>query len=309
MFGFRPDGRRIAQDDPILAFAPYLMPQRVDAQVHISLRIDCDVLTNYIRVQREKGYELSFMDLVAAGYVRSVSQNPELNRYISNKQLYARNAVTISFALLKTFEDSDEIKETTAKIHFDPNDTIYDVHEKLRNAIETNRKPENKNNTDKVASILMRVPGLPTTVVFLARILDRYGLMPRFLVNASPFHTGLFLTNMASLGLPHVNHHVYNFGNTSIFLAIGRTERVPTPGPNGTTIYKRMMPLGVVTDERVTSGAEFGRAFSLWRDLLADPSLLETPPETVKFDFPPEKMPGQRHKTRKKEKQRTAIEA
>ncbi len=309
MFGFRPDGRRIAQDDPILAFAPYLMPQRVDAQVHIVLKIDCDVLTNYIRAQREKGYSFSFMDLVAAGYVRSVSQNPELNRFISNKQLYARNSITVSFALLKKFDDSDEIKETTAKINFNPTDTVYDVHNKLRKAIDDNRKPENKNSADKIASFLMRVPGLPTFVVSVVRVLDRYGIIPRFLVNASPFHTGLFITNMASLGLPHVNHHIYNFGNTSLFLAIGRTERVPTPGPDGTTIYKRMMPIGVVTDERVTSGAEFGRAFGCWRDLLADPSLMEMPPEDVKVDFPPEKMPGFRRNRRREEKQRAAMEA
>ena len=36
MFGFRPEGRRIHDVDPIVAITPYLMPQRCDAQVFLS---------------------------------------------------------------------------------------------------------------------------------------------------------------------------------------------------------------------------------------------------------------------------------
>ncbi len=313
MFGFRPDGRKVSQDDPILAFAPYLMPQRVDSQVHMVMRIDCEVLTDYIRRQREKGNVLSYMDLVAAGYVRSCAQYPELNRFIANKQLYARNSICVSFAMLKTFETGDEIKETTVKMHFDPSDTVFDVHEKLAAAIEENRKPDTANATDKIASFLINVPGLPTSVVALVRLLDRYGIMPRFILNASPFHTGLFITNMASIGMPHVNHHIYNFGTTSLFISLGKAERVPVPGPNGAVTFKRMIPIGVVADERVTSGAEFGRAFTCWRDLLAHPERMELPPEDVKYDFPPERMPGvtrrRRRKGRRRERENAAIEA
>lgn len=292
MFGRRPDGRRVLQDDPILGFAPYLMPTRVDAQVHSVQRVDCDALTSYIREQRDKGNALSYMDLIIAAYVRVISQHPDMNRYIHNKRLYARNTICVSLALLKTFEDSNQIRETTIKLHFEPTATVYEVHDILHKAIEDNRKPEISNSTDKLARFVLEVPGLPTCIVGIARVLDRYGLMPRFLVNLSPFHTSMFLTNMMSLGMPHVNHHVYNFGNTSLFLAMGRTERTPVPGPGGTVTFKRILPIGVVSDERITSGAEFAKAFTFWRDLLAKPALLEMPPEEVKCDFPPEKMPS-----------------
>ncbi|MCL1964354.1 MAG: hypothetical protein FWF69_04755 [Firmicutes bacterium] len=291
MFGRRPDGRKVVQEDAILALAPYLMPQRVDAQVHSMLRVNCDVLTNYIRAQRDKGHVFSYLDLVIAAYVRMVSQYPEFNRFIHNKRLYARNTISVSLAILKTFENGDEIKESTIKLHFNPTDTIFDVHATLQKAIDENRKPEIANNTDKVARFLLEVPGLPTFIVALVRVLDRYGLMPRFLVNISPFHTGLFITNMMSLGMGAVNHHIYNFGNTSVFVSIGKVDRVPVPGPGGTVKLERSIPLGLVADERVTSGASFVRAFTLWRDLLTDPTVLETPPETVQYDFPPEQMP------------------
>lgn len=299
MFGFRPDGRRVCQEDAILGLTPYLMPQRVDAQVHSVQRVDCDILTKYIRDQRAKGHVLSYMDLVLAAYVRVVSQHPDLNRFIINKQLYARSTICISMTLLKTFEDINKFQETTVKLHFSPHATVYDVHDAIQRAIDENRKPDVANNTDKLARFLMSMPGLPTTVVGLVRALDRYGVLPGAVCELSPFHTGLFFTNMASLGMPYVNHHIYNFGNTSIFLSMGKIERKVVPLPDGKSGVKRIIPMGVVSDERITSGAEYARAFGYWRDLLADPSQLETPPAAVKLDFPPEKMPGYRSKQRK----------
>lgn len=298
MFGFRPDGRRVKLDDAILRLTPYLMPQRVDAQVHSVQRVDCDIMTRYIRDQRAKGHILSYIDLILAAYVRVASQNPEINRFVANKQLYARNTICVSMALLKTFDDDEKIQEATVKLHFSPYSTVYDVHHVIQQAIEENRKPEVANNTDKFARLLLMVPGFPTLVVAIARILDRYGVLPAWITEVSPFHTGLFFTSMASLGMPYVNHHIYNFGTTSIFLSMGKVERTPFPGPDGTVMFKRITPMGVVSDERITSGAGFARAFSLWRDLLANPSLLETPPETIQQDYPPEKMPGYRRKMR-----------
>lgn len=201
-------------------------------------------------------------------------------------------------AMLKTFEDSDKILETTVKLHFSPYDTLYDVRDQIHSAVADNRKPEVANITDRFARFALRIPGLPMTIANVARLLDRYGLLPRVIVDLSPFHTGLFFVNMASLGMPYVNHHVYNFGNTSIFLSMGKTERSYLPDKNGGIRTSRILPMGVVNDERVTSGAEFGRAFGYWRDLLASPSQLETPPESIKEDFPPEQMPGYRRKQR-----------
>jgi hypothetical protein len=290
MFGFRSDGRRIKNADPIVGFTPYLMPQRVDSQVNTSIQLDCDALTNYIRSQREKGHVLSYMDIIIAGSVRALSQYPQLNRFVMNKQLFARSTICISLAILKTGGNDEEVRETAIKVHFDPYDTIYDVHNRMQEEIDQNRKEDNQNSADKLVRFLLAIPGLPTCAVHIVKLLDRYGIMPSALVNLSPFHTGAFIANMASIGMPHVNHHIYNFGTTSMFLAMGKALRNPMPGPNGGMIVKRELPIGLVLDERITSGAEYGRAVALFRELLLNPEKLEQPPETVKYDIPPEKM-------------------
>ena len=105
MFGFRPEGRRIHDVDPIVAITPYLMPQRCDAQVFLSHDADYEPLMRYIAEKAREGHKITFMELLIASYVRGVSQVPETNRFIMNKQFYNRTELTVSFTLLMDTPD------------------------------------------------------------------------------------------------------------------------------------------------------------------------------------------------------------
>lgn len=284
MFGRRQDGRRLKLSDPIVGLTPYIMPRRDDSQVMVTQYIDCDTLTAFIRAQRDAGNQISYMDLIIAAYVRTVAKYPELNRFIMNKKLYARNHIAVSLAVLKSME-GDTIQETTIKVKMPPEATLIDVHNLFAASIEENRKPVTSNLTDKVARTLLSLPGLATFIVALARFLDRYGIMPGLILKASPFHTSMFITNMASIGMPSVYHHIYNFGTTSVFIGMGRIERHAEPTPGGAVRFRRTIPLGVVIDERIACGAAYGRAFSYLRELLADPAKLLVPPEKVNAEI------------------------
>ncbi len=283
MFGRRADGRVLKEVDPIVALTPYLMPMRCDAQVILNYKVDYERLARYIVQKGNEGYKFTFMELLIAAYVRTVSELPEINRFVSNKRLYARTQLTASFALLKETQEVDAIEENTVKCHFDPRDTIYDVAERVNNAIEQNRREEADNATLKVAKLLLR-PALANTVVFLARALDRYGVLPKYIMEASPFHTSLFITHMGSIGMPAVNHHIYNFGTTSLFLSLGSVERQTVIGSDGKAARKRYLPIGITADERICAGAMYARMVNRMMHYLNNPELLESPPETVRFE-------------------------
>ena len=89
---------------------------------------------------------------------------------------------------------------------------------------------------------------------------------------------------MASIGMPAVNHHIYNFGTTSLFVSIGSVERTVQMGPDGKAVRKRLLPIGITADERICAGAMYARMVNRMTYYLNDPSLLETPPETVNFE-------------------------
>ena len=283
MFGHRADGELLRKIDPIIALTPYLMPMRCDAQVFLSYKLDYEKMARYIVEQGNNGNKFTFMELILAAYVRVISEIPEINRFVANKRLYARTQLTVSFVLLKETSDPNDIEENTVKCYFDPRDTIFDVAERVSAAIEQNRHEEADNSTMKVAKLLLN-PVLANTVVALARFLDRYGIMPKYILDASPFHTSMFFTQMASIGMPAVNHHIYNFGTTSLFVSMGSVIRETAVGPDGKMVRKRYLPVGITADERICAGAMYARLVDRFMHYLSHPQLLETPPETVRFE-------------------------
>ena len=285
MFGRRPDGKTVGMHvDPITRLTPYIMTERVDAQVASEQYIDSEILSDYIRKKKAEGLRITHMELVIAAFVRVVSQMPHFNRFVVGKKLYARNELTVSFAMLKE-RSARHIVETTLKIHFDPSDTIYDVSRRVSSEIEKNRSIEAKNNTDKLVNVLLSIPGLLSIVVGFLKMLDRIGWLPKSIIDVSPFHSSLFVTNMGSIKMGHVFHHIYNFGTTSYFFGIGRRVARVLLSHDGKVSAKNYYPIGIVNDERIAPGGSQSLGLTLFNSLLKKPERLEQPPEEVFFDI------------------------
>ena len=99
----------------------------------------------------------------------------------------------------------------------------------------------------------------------------------------SPFHMSLGITNLASIRTNHIYHHCYEFGTTSVFLAMGNSREVPKR-KGGEIVFEKTIPIGVTMDERICSGSYFARVFRRMMQYLRDPALLELPPEKVEDD-------------------------
>ena len=283
MFGRRPDGKRVRGIDPIMRITPYVMPMRCDAQVFLKHNVDLEALFDYVKRQRlEKNQQISYMQVILAAYVRAISRNPEVNRFIMNKQLFARNNCSAAFTILKNPRDIDQ-GEAVIKIKFDLADTIYDVRDRINAGVAANRGDQPAGFVDKLLAFLFAVPGLATVVVALVRLLDRYGLAPSVLMEELPFYVGMYITNTASIKLHDVNHHLYNWGNVGLFFSMGTEERIAVV-ENGEARMKRYLPLGITADERVCSGAHYARFFGDMKRFIEHPELLEVPPEQVRFD-------------------------
>jgi len=283
MFGRRSDGRLVKDVDPFVLITPYIMPERSDSQVMTPHEVDFETMTRYIRDQRKLGHNITYMGMLIAAYVRTLCEYPELNRFVVNKRLYARNHVCVSFITLKKNPD-ETLEEAAVKVDFQLTDTIYDVTRRIDAAIAETRKPGQTNKTDRLVNFLLSLPLLPNIVVGLAKFLDNHGLMPSYIHQASPFHTSLFISNMASIGMNYIYHHIYNFGTTSVFLGMGKTEQKVHANSDGTCRSKRIMPVGAVIDERICGGATFAQAFSRMKHYIHNASLLETAPETIRTE-------------------------
>ena len=283
MFGHRADGKRLSDIDPIVRITPYMMPMRCDAMVFLEHRLDYEMLARYIAQKAREDQKVTFMQIIVAAYVRGISQHPEVNRFIMNKQYYSRNSCSVSYTILKESQNHDS-PETTLRIKFDLTDTLFDVRDRMNAAVEANRKPDEDTFVQKLAGAVLAVPGLTTVIVGLVRLLDRYGIAPKVLLDELPFYSGMFITNNASIGLHHVWHHIYNFGNVSMFIGMGSLLKEAVADAEGKVRMKRWLPIGITVDERVTSGAHYAAFFADVVRALNHPEMRETPPESVRFD-------------------------
>lgn len=268
----RPDGKRVKDLPPIIAAIPYIMPKRYDAQNTITENIDEEVVKEYIRSKRREGVRINHMAVIIAAYYKAVLENPKLNYFVMNSKIYERNHFCVSFVILKKRADGTP-DETTLKIYLEKTDTIYTINDKITLAIEANAGEHQSNSTDKFARMMFSVPGLPKFVVWMAYHLDKHGLLPRKIIDLSPFHTSMFITNLASIKTSYIHHHCYEFGTTSVFICMGK----PVPNYVKGDLSKKMMPLGVVMDERICTGYEYAAFCNDFRKYLRDLSVLEKP--------------------------------
>ena len=180
---------------------------------------------------------------------------------------------------------SEEGEETTIKVTFDPHDTIYDVCDKLNAAIDLNKKADESNNTDRFAKFFSLLPQfVVSSLVGFIKFLDRHNMMPKFIIDLSPFHASLFVTDLGSLGIKPVYHHIYNFGTNTIFIAFGVRSKEQVIDEDMSVSNRKAMDLKVVADERVVDGYYFATSIKLAMKIMNDPFVLLSAPDEVFTD-------------------------
>lgn len=276
----RADGKRVHNVEPMYAIVPYIMKYRYDSMNAITEYIPYRPMHDYIKAKRKEGHKFSHMTVLLAAYVRCVSEFPFLNRFVVNKKIYARNELCVSMVVLRP-GDADG---TMSKVYFDKTDTIYDVDRKINEFVSDNKAGEETNSTDKLMKVLLGIPGLVNLGVGVFKWMDKHGLLPKAIIDASPFHCSLVISNLASIRTNHIYHHLYEFGTSSLFITMGNSEDRPVYDKNGVVQLERHLPLGIVMDERICSGSYFARVFRRMSQYLNHPELLEVPPEKVVDD-------------------------
>lgn len=272
----RRDGKKIKVESVEYAITPHIMSERNDALNLIEVDIPAEPIQNYLNAKRKEGIKLSHLAVIIAAYTRMIGQFPQINRFIVNKNVYARNEFNVAMVVLKAGQMDNG---TMSKVNFDPEDTIFEVNEKITAYIDTNKNAESENSTDKLAKTLLSIPGLLRIGVNALKWMDKHGLLPRSIIDASPFHSSLTISNLASIRTNHIFHHIYNFGTTGVLITMGNSREVPKRRLDGEIEFEKCIPFGVVMDERICSGSYFAMAFRQFRKYLKNPELLEVKPD------------------------------
>ena len=284
-FGDRSDGRRLRKLSPIFAVSPYLMKTRNTSQNFIQDSVEITNLEKYIAAKRKAGLKnFGILHVWLAAYARACARYPGLNRFISGQKIYSRGReLEVNMTIKK--EMSTDSPDTVIKVELDPADTAEDVYNKFNLKVQEVKNAPLDSGFDNLAGALNFVPGLLLKfVVWVLEVLDYFGCLPRWLTKLSPFHASVYITSMASLGIPPIFHHLYDFGNVPVFISFGKKRHAYETQRDGTVVFRKYVDACYVTDERIVDGFYFASVLRYIHNLIHDPSQLDLPPEEIRED-------------------------
>lgn len=278
MFGKRPDGRRIKNIDPMQLITGFLMKKRYDSMNMYEDTFNCEAWDKYIKEKEAQGIKMNYMYIFIAGVVRMLALKPRLNRFVMNGKIYARPKIWVSFTIHP--ELHIDCPDTTIKLCFEGTETIIEIAEKINDAIrkETVLRKE-ENDTDKLVRFFTGIPScILNLIVAVLMWMDRHNILPKAIIEFSPFHTSFYITNLKSLGINHVFHHTCEFGTNGLFFAMGKEKQVPV-AEKGEVVIQKHMGFSLVSDERFCDGLYYALALRELRKIMKNPAVLETPLE------------------------------
>lgn len=283
--GDRKDGRRIRTLSPFSKMIPYIMKQRNDALNYYEESFEVSIVDRQLRHERVSGYKgIGFLHFIIAAYVRCVSMLPALNRFVVGSQIYARNNIEVVLAVKRSMSLGAE--ETTIKVEFQPTDTIFDVYRKLNAKIDEVKSDTGNNNTEDMAETLLSMPSfIAGPIIGFFKLTDKWGILPKSIVEASPFHGSMIITDLGSLKIGPVFHHIYNFGTLSVFMAFGSKRHVKELDRHGDVVDRKYVDMKFTLDERIADGQYYAHFLRAMRYLFAHPEILEVSPSRVVKDI------------------------
>ena len=286
-WGDRIDGRKVRTLAPMAQITAYFQWERNICSNLFEESFEITHIDRYIRQKRREGLtDFGITHVLLAAYVRGVAKYPQLNRFINGQKVYSRGD-DIQYCMVIKKEMTVDSPDTSIKVHLKPTDTAVDVYNKLNAAVESVKSTQElDSNLDALIMALNLIPSvvLKFTVWFL-KLLDYFGMLPKFLLELSPFHGSLFFTSMGSLGIPPIYHHLYDFGNLPVFGAFGCKRKAVEVLEDGTVVPRKYVDVKFVLDERICDGYYYATFFKYYRRLLAHPEVLDNPPEQVVRDI------------------------
>lgn len=283
-FGDRKEGRLLRSLPAFAKFVPFIMPTRNDAcnQYEESFEVsDVDRRLRKLRVDGNKG--IAILHFIIAAYIRGVSMLPGMNRFVVGRRIYARDNIEVVMTVKRSL--AIDATETTIKVVFEPTDTIFDVYRKMNEKIDEIKTVEGNNNTEDVAEAMCKAPRfLLRFALTILRIMDYFGWLPQSLLDASPFHGSMIITDLGSLRIGPVYHHIYNFGTLPVFISFGAKRHAYELDRHGNMVDRKYVDCKFVMDERTVDGHYYAQFLQAFRYICQHPEIVETPPSKVVED-------------------------
>ena len=283
--GDRKEGRLLRSLPGFAKFIPFIMPQRNDRYIHYEEAFEVTQLDCMLRKLRVEGYKgIGILHFLIAAYIRGISRMPGINRFVVGRRIYARNNIEVVMTVKRAL--SIDATETTIKVVFEPTDTVLDVYRKMNEKIDEIKSSEENNGTEDFADTVAHLPRfLIRFALTILRVMDYFGWIPMSLLNVSPFHGSMIITDLGSLRIGPIYHHIYNFGTLPAFIAFGAKRHAYELNRRGEMVDKKYVDCKFVLDEGIVDGHYWAQMLLAYRYMFEHPEMLLSPPSKVVEDI------------------------
>jgi len=281
----RPDGTYLRNIDPFMRFIPFIMKGRNESAVYFKQQVDVTALKAYINQKNhenagkpgDSGKSTLFHGILTA-IVKTAAERPQVNRFVIGRRVYQRKDLTCAFVIKSEFRE--DANEEIAVMKFFPEDNMQSISERLAQEVRRIREISKQKNKTRAGAVnwlnyFMLLPRflLNGFVRFLA-FLDYHGWLPKFVIDADPMHTSIFISNLGSLKIDAPFHHMYEWGTCSFFVTIGAATKTPIAMPDGTIAIRDVVNLGITIDERISDGYYYAKTIKRLQYLIEHPEEL-----------------------------------
>jgi len=271
----RKNARHLIKIDNFQRFYTFLMPKRTQSICWTVIQTEATNLLAFIKQKKQEGFEITIFHITIAALLRTASQFPELNRFIYGHKFYAREEYTFSFAV--------NLGKNTVmrKIWLKPEYDLFTVSEKLREIVsKAHKNPDD--SLDSSIDMLMKLPSFITSIITKVYpwLVDKC-LIPLKVVEDDVLYSSAIISNLGSFGLNAPFHHLYEWGNTSVFITMGILRKAPIVLEDNTLKVADILDFGFTVDERICDGKKLSEALLFFKKCIEDPRILATTPQEV----------------------------
>jgi hypothetical protein len=271
----RSDGTPVPGLHPVRRIMPFLMPARNQSAVLFEQLIDTAPGRRFLEAAnagRPADRRVTLFHLVLRAIGTGLVEFPRLNRFVAGSRLYDRRGVWLSFSAKKRLDLDAPL--ATVKLRFEAAESLAAMVDRVYAALAETRSARESPTESEVRRFLR----LPAPVLRLAtralRQVDAWNLLPASFIAGDPLFASAFVANLGSVGLDAAFHHLYEYGTIPIFVTMGRTQRAPVVGADGSVSSREVYALRYTYDERIEDGFYAARALERVAALLAEPELL-----------------------------------
>ncbi len=278
--GDRRDGRMLQSDDPLHALMPFILGERADNEAVLYETFDFSEVDSYL--ERKNGenpqYKYTYFHVVLAALAKIIYLKPRMNRFIIGHRYYERNHISFSFIAKNKMTEGAE--ESVLIIRAEDNDVpiCQQLHDKICGEVYKIKTEQAVDGTTAQLKWISKIPR-PILKAFIKLLfwLNAHDKLPKALAGVDPYCTTVFASNLGSIKMSAVYHHLINWSTNSLFVLINQAKKVPFFNEDGTYQMKNSISMGFTIDERIADGFYFARAIELFKDILMHPEILDLP--------------------------------